>query len=123
MGEGFDTAQPWQEAIQYAGAWDYGWIRQTLKDLHIQKLIPLQEQLIGATEEIRMAQTEDRRYLIYLPHSTKIKINGSLKGYSARAIDLESKRVAQVGMTLKKDITQIEMHPFEGDALIIIDKE
>ena len=70
-----------------------------------------------------MAQTEDGRYLIYLPHSTKIKINGSLKGYSARAIDLESKRVAQVGMTLKKDIMQIEMHPFEGDALIIIDKE
>lgn len=123
MGEGFDTAQPWQEAIKYAGAWDYGWIRQTLKELHIQKLIPLQEQLIGAAEEIRMAQTDDGRYLIYLPHSTKIKINGSLKGYSARAIDLESKRVAQVGTTLKEDITQIEMHPFEGDALIILDKE
>ena len=123
MGEGFDTAQPWQEAIQYAGAWDYGWIRQILKTLHIYKLIPAQDQLIDAAEEIRMARTEDEKYLIYLPHSTKIKINKSLAGYSVRAVDLQSKCIAQIALTLKENITQIGMHPFEQDALLILEKE
>ncbi len=30
LGEGFDAPFPWNEALQFPGAWDYGMIRQLL---------------------------------------------------------------------------------------------
>ena len=71
LGEGFDAPFPWNEALQFPGAWDYGMIRQLLDELHTGELIPAQEVLENETTQIRMAQTTDGRYLLYLPHSTK----------------------------------------------------
>lgn len=123
LGEGFDAPFPWNEALQFPGAWDYGMIRQLLDELHIGELIPAQEVLENETTQIRMAQTTDGRYLLYLPHSTKIVLNRELKGCSVRAVDLASGHRAYVNAVCREGKTEIAMHPFYYDALLVVEAD
>lgn len=122
LGEGFDAAFPWQDAIQFPGAWDYGWIRQALQEMKLQELVPANELLGNSTSEIRMAEAADGRYLVYLPHSTRVVIKTELAGYTAKAVDLETKRIALTKMQAADGRTVVEMHPFGNDALLILTK-
>ena len=111
LGEGFDAPFPWNEALQFPGAWDYGMIRQLLDELHTGELIPAQEVLENETTQIRMAQTTDGRYLLYLPHSTKVVLKRELNGCSIRAVDLASGHRAYVSAVCREGKTEIAMHP------------
>lgn len=122
LGEGFDEPFPWQEALQFPGAWDFGMMRGILSDMKIRKLIPVNEILANETEEIRAAVTEDDRYLIYVPYSTRIVLDKELAGYTARAVDLENRRNALVECRAQDGRTVLSMHPFMGDALVIVEK-
>lgn len=122
LGEGFDAPFPWQEALQFPGAWDYGMIRRLLKDLRVTELIPANGLLENETEEIRMAVAEGGRYFIYLPCSTKVVIRKELEGYTARAVDLENGRNADVECSVKNGRTVLGMHPFQKDVLLIVEK-
>lgn len=122
LGEGFDTSFPWEEAIQFPGAWDYGWIRQFFTVRRIQELIPANELLLNDTDEIRVACTQDGRYLIYLPHSTKVRLDRELTGYEVQAVELETRRCALVDYSVQEGCTVIDMHPFGSDALLILEK-
>lgn len=121
LGEGFDAPFPWQEAIQFPGAWDYGWIRLFFEVREIGELLPANGLLQNETEEIRMAATPDGRYLIYLPYSTKVAIGKELTDCKVQAIDLETKRCAWVEHHIEQGRTVIEMHPFGSDALLIVE--
>lgn len=123
LGEGFDAPFPWNEALQFPGAWDYGMIRQLLDELHTGELIPAQEVLENETTQIRMAQTTDGRYLLYLPHSTKVVLNRELNGCSVRAVDLASGHRAYVSAVCREGKTEIAMHPFYYDALLVVEAD
>lgn len=120
LGEGFDESFPIQEALHFPGAWDYGFIADFMETNGIVGLKPVQELLCGKSPEIRMAQTEDERYLIYIPYTTKLEIARKLEGYHAKAIDLESGKTEKVRIEWEVDRTFIHMHRFQKDALILL---
>lgn len=122
LGEGFDEPLPWQEAIKFPGAWDYGFIRFKLEEYGIQELTPVNDCLENPSSDIRMAASEDR-YLIYLPYNTKVIIGLELKGFTAKALDLETRYLACVDMEQKGGRTVISMHPFHKDVLLILEKK
>lgn len=123
LGEGFDAPFPWNEALQFPGAWDYGMIRQMISELHTGELTPMQELLKNETPQIRIARTEDGRYLLYLPHSTKVVIKKEFSRCKVKAVDLVSGRRACVGAVSGEGRTEIAMHPFYYDALLIVEEE
>lgn len=122
LGEGFDESFPVQEALQFPGAWDYGFIKNFLAIHKITELIPAQEYMKESVTEIRMAKTTDERYLIYIPHTTRLELNLELTDYKAKAIDLETKRTANVHLESREGKTFVSMHCFEKDALLILEK-
>lgn len=119
LGEGFDEAQSWENAIHFPGAWDYGMIRHFLHDQEMEELIPCSDLLAGADEDIRMAKGNGK-YLIYLPFNTRVCIKKDLRGYDCQALDLMNKRVADLDMEWKEGQSITNMHPFQKDALLII---
>lgn len=121
LGEGFDSSVPWQEALQFPGAWDFGWIRQFLQERGIPKLSPANDLLENETADIRVGVMEDGQYLIYLPHSTEVILKKELTGYQVRAVDLETRWNACVDCRTEEGRTMIGMHPFQGDALLILE--
>lgn len=123
LGEGFDTSFPWEEAIQFPGAWDYGWIRHFLEVRKIVELLPASELILNDTEDIRMAVTPDDRCLLYVPCSTRVIIGKDLSGCQVQAIDLETKRCAWIEHHTGEGRTVIEMHPFGGDVLLMVEPE
>lgn len=120
LGEGFDEALPWQDAIKFPGAWDYGMIRNILEEHNCQELQPANEYLENDAKEIRMAISNDR-YFIYIPYNTAVTINMKLDGYQARAIDLTTKRIAYIETRIEGSRTLIGMHPFQNDVLLIVE--
>ena len=123
LGEGFDAPFLWQDAIQFPGAWDYGFIRHFLQSENLLPLIPANSLLANETADIRMAQAPGGRYVIYLPRSTKVQIHTKLQGYTARALSLDQKRYAVLDCDIRNEQTEIEMHPFANDAVLILQKE
>lgn len=121
MGEGFDEALVWQEALKLPGAWDYGYIRWLLEIYGVSQLVPAREKLENQAEEIRIAKGGER-YFIYVPYNTKITLLESLPGYEARVVDLEERRIARAELEWDTQKTWIKMHAFEKDVLLIVEK-
>lgn len=121
LGEGFDKPFTWQEAIEFQGAWDYGYIKYILHQYHIDCLEPVNQLLGNDTQEIRVAKAKDK-YFIYAKHNTSIKIRKDLSNYQALAIDLDKKRISYIDIDCTKKESTIEMHPFYKDVLIILEK-
>jgi hypothetical protein len=112
----------WQDALQFPGAWDYAFIKRFLEREGLTQLTPANDILDLGTEEVRIAKSDDGRYLAFLPWSNEIRINAELKGYPAYAIDLENHFVATLKVTVADGGTVVEQHPFEGDALVVLEK-
>lgn len=122
LGEGFDMPKSFEEALGYKGAWDYGYLKKILEELHITDITPCNAILLNKTTEIRIAKTNHDSILIYVPHNTTIKLNGDYSAYRAEVIDLAERFVSNVNVTTKDNMTKIAMHPFDEDALIILRK-
>lgn len=120
LGEGFDVSVPWEKAIHFPGAWDYGMIRRMFKVLQLEELIPCNELLANQTEEIRMAYAPTGKYVLYLPSSTRVVLNREMDLEEVTAVDLEKKRSASLLSHKENGTTVIDMHPFEADALLIL---
>ncbi len=118
LGEGFDTARVWQDALMFPGAWEYGFIREFWEEKKLGRLDAAQELLGNDTREIRVARAENNVYLIYLPVNTKVVLNQELEGYRFRVLDLEEKRVGHPNVKVQDGKTVIDMHRFEKDAVI-----
>lgn len=118
----FDDSRPWQDALQFPGAWDYGFIRTLLQSVHAYTLKPANELIENDVEEIRMARTEGGNYLLYLPRSTDVVLKKDLSGYTVRTVSLQTRDVAYQTIKVQDGRTTIPMHPFSNDALLIIEK-
>lgn len=123
LGEGFDTPKSWEEAMSFPGAWDYGYLKMLIDELHADDLSPRQDLLVNPTTDIRAAQSGSDLLLIYVPCNTKVRLNGDLTGWEIKAIDLANRFVAYVDFTVKEGKTIVDMHPFGQDALIVARKK
>lgn len=122
LGEGFDEPLPWQDALKFPGAWDYGMIKNILMHLGEKELVPANELVWNKSDDIRMAMAEDTG-LIYLPYNTKVVIGRELEGYTCKALALDEKQVAEIDMSIRDGETEIAMHPFMQDVLLILEKK
>ncbi|WP_099466778.1 apiosidase-like domain-containing protein [Konateibacter massiliensis] len=120
LGEGFDKPYTWQEAIEFPGAWDYGFIKYLLEEYKISTMTPANQLLLNETEQIRVAEA-DGRYLVFVRHNTSVGLARELTGYRARAIDLQTRRVALLDIDIEEGKSVIQMHPFYEDALLILE--
>ena len=140
-GEGFDAAKPWTEAMQFPGAWDYGWLKQLLEDHGVTALLPddrvanvikgvrhvktpdggdTLEPTISPNTEIRMASTpDDTLSLVYAPFNTCVQLKGDWTGARITVVDLATRRTAHPAVRYGDGITRIEMCPFAEDILIV----
>lgn len=123
LGEGFDSPNPWQEALQFEGAWDYGFLKYLLEENRVEELIPCQELLENASEEIRIAKTKEGNYFIYVPYSTQVVIRESLKGYEIKAIDLQTRQIVYVTPDYRENKTFLKMLPISHDIVYIMKKK
>lgn len=123
LGEGFDAPQPHQIALEFSGAWDYGFMHELFDVYGISTLVPCRELVKHDSPEIRMAKTPDESlYLVYLPVNTKLALDGDFTSYSIRAYDLSSRRTACLNTEQKDSQTLISMHPFEQDVVLVMKK-
>lgn len=123
LGEGFDEAFPVEEALQFCGAWDYGYIRNFFEQNHIRQLRPCQEFIRNSPMEIRGAVTPDGRYLIYLPNMTRLVLTEKMKGLSGRIFDLETGRVARVRAEAGENGECVLLMPgFEKDMVVLLEE-
>lgn len=140
-GEGFDAAKPWTEAMQFPGAWDYGWLKQLLEDHGVTALLPddrvanvikgvrhvkapdgrdMLEPTTSPNTEIRMASTPDGRLsLLYAPFNTCVQLKGDWTGARITVVDLATRRTAHPAVQYGDGITRIEICPFAEDILIL----
>ncbi|MGI6108283.1 MAG: DUF4038 domain-containing protein [Eubacteriaceae bacterium] len=120
-GEGFDEAMPWQDAIQFPGAWDYGYLKYFLESRNITTLIPTKI-VLNETDEIRSAETPDGKInLIYVPSNTKVRLDKEFTDKKIKTIDLTTKRIASPVVFCKEGTTTIGLCPFKKDILIVIE--
>lgn len=122
LGEGFDWPCPWNDAIKYPGAWDYGYIKYLLDMYNADELVPMNK-VLNKFKDIRMAGTKDQNLMfIYLPFNGVTNVDLDLSGYDIKIIDLTNKNVCIPDVLIKDGVTDIGMHNFERDALIVISK-
>lgn len=119
LGEGFDRPNPWNDAVKYPGAWDYGYIKYLFEIYGIDELKPI-DRILNNTKDIRMAGTPKLdKILIYVPVNTTLNVDMDLKKYDIKVIDLTSKNVCIPNVDFFNGKTKIYMHNFERDVLII----
>lgn len=120
-GEGFATPKPWQDALQFAGSWDYGYIKFFLESNQICDLTPRQDWLTVDNPEIRIAGNEDR-IVIYSYNNISFSLNQDFSGYTAHVFDLETRYVSELEIRIEHDHTYIPMHRFHHDVIILLKK-
>lgn len=119
LGEGFDEAMFWQDAIKLPGAWDYGYIKYLFETYEASELIPM-DIVVNNTKEIHCAKEVNGKFIFaYVPVNTNVVLNGTLKEYEFKVIDLKNKNILYPNVTFEDDKTTIHMHNFEEDVLII----
>lgn len=127
LGEGFDMPFRWQEALQFPGIWDFGLIPEVLSALTrggAHPVEPAQDALDDAREAIRVARVGDS-VVGYLPFATSFTLKraalpAGASGFTARALDLEDKRLAHLPVRVADDTVQVAQHPFRHDALVVL---
>lgn len=121
IGEAFDVPMLWQEALQFPGANDYGFIKQLFELLDINTIIPANDLLIKGNDQIRVAKTSDgSKYLIYIPSNTTIKLAMGLKDFQVTLVDLKENRLLKAFYELKNNEIVFRTHSCQEDVLIIL---
>ncbi len=122
LGEAFDTPKSWEEAMNFPGAWDYGFVKEVFEKLNLYDLTPAQDLVLNDTTEIRAAKT-NKKLLVYIPHNTKVRLAKDYSGHEVKAIDLTAGRIATLASKTKDGKTTLDMHPFSRDALYVISEK
>lgn len=121
VGEAFESPYDWHDALHFEGAWDYSFIKYFIEENKLFDLVPTQNLLKNKTSEIRIAEN-NKKIVIYIPSNITIKLNGNYSNLTAKYIDLESKNESSAVVTYKNTYTEVSMHRFTRDALLVIDK-
>ncbi|MBK0347113.1 DUF4038 domain-containing protein [Aerococcaceae bacterium zg-ZJ1578] len=121
-GEAFETPFDWHDALRFKGAWDYSFIKRFIEEKQLFNLIPAQEFLVNHSPEIRCAK-KDNRLIIYIPSSIHIHLKGDFSQFAGTYVNLETKETAgaNIRYSKKEGISEIKMHRFTTDALLIIE--
>lgn len=119
IGEGFATPKPWQEAIHFQGAWDYGYMAYLIGLYDLYDLVPDETLLAKENERVRVAKTSNG-YALYVPYNIALKTTISLKGYKETIVDLETRYISINEFT--EDTDTLPMHPFHRDVLVILER-
>lgn len=122
-GEGFASPMAWQDALHFAGAWDYGWIRWFFEENGLSRLTPAQDLLVKPCEEIRAARAGEDKVLIYSPGNTPFAVRMDLQGWKGQVYDLEQRRVGWPVLEKDEAGTWIGMHRFGSDVLYLFEKQ
>lgn len=122
LGEGFDCPNPWNDAIHYPAAWDYGYMRYLFEHYQIEELQPC-DLLEHENDQIRCAKTsDDSLFFIYVPINTTIHLKKFTAQYNVQIIDLSERRIGYGSIETKNDRTYIPMHRFPQDCIYILTK-
>ncbi|MGT2906287.1 apiosidase-like domain-containing protein [Streptococcus dentiloxodontae] len=121
VGEAFESPYDWHDALHFKGAWDYAFLKDFIERNDLFDLEPTQYLLENDTEDIRVSKNKDV-ILIYIPSNINIKLSGNLSDKKMTYLDLENKErmEAAAHYLAQKNQTQIQMHRFVKDALLII---
>ena len=123
IGEAFDSPMVWREAVQFPGANDYGFIAQLLDLIKVRELIPCQNKLLNANEQIRIAMTENQsHYLIYMPSATRIILEQDVSEYKVLVVDLKNNVFLTGDYKVVDGHTIIDAQNILEDSLLVIYK-
>jgi len=122
LGEGFVPPYNWREALNFEGAEDYGYLKQFVEDKQLTDLKPNQSILLNKTDEIRVAESEDKFY-IYLPVNVPLQLDDIFDSPKDYAIDLENRHEIPVKKHDLDGETVIEMTSVLKDSVIIVHKQ
>lgn len=120
IGEGFASPKSWQEALNFTGAWDYGFISYIVNQYHLFDLQPDESILEKENPQIRIAEFENG-YAFYLPYNIPVKTKIDLSQFKGTAIDLENRFVSVLSFDKEKDTLPLTY--FHNDVLIILEKK
>lgn len=128
LGEGFDMPFRWQECLQFPGVWDFGAIEHVLRALGAGAaddacaVEPAQDLLADDRESIRVARI-GKKIVAYMPRTTVLKLacGGEAAAWKAQALDLEQKRIASLPVTAEGSTLKVAQHPFQHDALLVVE--
>lgn len=120
--EGFDKPNPWNLAVHYPGAWDYGYIPYLLDMYKITYIVQCRELLAVPKEGMAVGSCREKNLLlVYAPYNTAVCLKGDFSQSERHMIDLETRNVCRNSAAEYKDgITKFFMPPFERDFLLVI---
>lgn len=122
MGEGFDVLNPWQQALLYPGAWDYGFLKYFMQTYQIEEL-SVSSLLQTKKDGICCAETKNQEILlIYVPYATKLILHKALHNYECTIFDFEHHHIANGMLEIREEETQLPAHSFTKDCLYILKK-
>lgn len=123
IGEGFARPKPWQEALQFPGAWDYGFIHSLWNTYGLYDLVPAQELLLSPNPRFRISKAHDGTILIYTPYNSELKLQLDSSLYEGIEIDLENRYVSTLELKAKDFGTYIEKTYFHNDVFYILKRK
>lgn len=126
-GEHFNGAKyssmpyPWYDALNFAGAWDVGYLKYLYEQYNIGRLRPCND-YAARSSAICMAANSSQ-IAVYLPYNDDITIKRDLSGYTVFAIALESRRILQVEAQVVNGETNIARTSQNEDILLLAYKK
>ncbi|MGT2666645.1 apiosidase-like domain-containing protein [Streptococcus rifensis] len=120
----FDRPYPWQDALRFEGANDYVYLKTFMESHGFERLRPCRDK-IANTESVELVAAENEDYLIiYAPYNTVLQLRGDYETCSATFTDLLSKKTEKAVLYYNdtKENTQVNMHHFQDDVVLVITK-
>lgn len=119
IGEGFAAPKPWQDALNFEGAWDYGFLAYWIGLYQLYDLVPDPGFLAREYEGVRVAKCA-RGHVLYVPYNVPLKTTLALKGVRATILDLERRYVSV--MEIPDETDTLPIHPFHRDVVVLLEK-
>ncbi|MGX6979382.1 apiosidase-like domain-containing protein [Vagococcus elongatus] len=120
-GEAFDLPLLWQDALKLPGSWDYGFLLNLLELFKVGNLVPCNELLYEADEQIRFAvDKENNCYLMYIPCNTTVKISKDFSSYKVKMVDLKTNNFITPKFVINAGGSVFKMHSCEEDVLLVM---
>ncbi len=119
IGEGFAAPKPWQDALNFEGAWDYGFLAYWIGLYQLYDLVPDPGFLAREYEGVRVAKCA-RGHVLYMPYNVPLKTTLALKGVRATILDLERRYVSV--MEIPDETDTLPIHPFHRDVVVLLEK-
>lgn len=125
LNESFGSkAYPWEIALRFKGAWDASFAKWIFETFELFDLEPCYFGILNENpehrKEIRMSASKDnKKFVIYIPYSTDVKVDMDISGFDIIQINLAEKLFSKPLISCENGISKIKMHDFNADVLLI----